>query len=377
MTKEYLVPIVDNPLQEGVPIAIINQRYLLSSLNFIQKIKLYILGHIEISEIKRRQIAKTIFQDSIFGYEADYGDKLYWLTYAHCHELWELNSLNDSDIEKIKALEAFTIATRNRFNDIKSHPKLNLELGTYEEDICHLLIPISRKIPVYSIRYFLDIHIKYAFNKIRESAHDSSNDIISLFYELLFLQQKIALSLLSFIETSSYVGTNKNDTMFLAAELDSIIRADSIFIYLKASIEKNVALLGYILGIKGLENKKTQKSRVSELSKKLNEIKDAYYIEPLLELISSEAIEDINKFRTGILHKKGMSDLQPHNYVGVSPNNLPYLRLFEIMYKQHQKGTLCLIITLAILTDSLVILQPKDQIDFLKKFEIFKRHLNN
>jgi hypothetical protein len=60
------------------------------------------------------------------------------------------------------------------------------------------------------------------------------------------------------------------------------------------------------------------------------------------------------------LHKKGISELQPHNYVGEKAEKLPLLKIFNIVHEQHVKNTAVLICILAILTDELVRMVPPD-----------------
>ena len=59
-----------------------------------------------------------------------------------------------------------------------------------------------------------------------------------------------------------------------------------------------------------------------------------------------------------ILHKKGISDLQPHSYVGQSAIDNPLKKIFSVLMEQHVTNSAVLIGTYAMLTDELVRLNP-------------------
>jgi hypothetical protein len=90
-----------------------------------------------------------------------------------------------------------------------------------------------------------------------------------------------------------------------------------------------------------------------------------------LEFLTSKNLEELNNYRTGLLHKKGIADLQPHNYVGVKPEDLPIAKIYHVLHEQHAKNTAMLLCALALLTDELVSADPPtlDQEAFLSQFE--------
>jgi hypothetical protein len=117
--------------------------------------------------------------------------------------------------------------------------------------------------------------------------------------------------------------------------------------------------LGLIYLISDLDSKKTHRAKLSALRSGLPvELEGLYYFKFTMEFISSENLDQLNTYRSGLFHKRGISDLQPHNYVGEKAEDLPLKKIFEILHEQHVKNTGVLISTLAILTDDLVKRDP-------------------
>ena len=217
------------------------------------------------------------------------------------------------------------------------------------------------KIPIISLQHFLDLDSAFTFNEIRKSKHPQADDIISYLYDVLFIQQKIAIGLHEYIRLATYNEKEKNEALFINAEIDSIMNAELIFSYLKATIEKTIVILGLTHEILDLDSKKTHKLKLVALEKGLPEaVKNQGYYSFVWEFIKSENISDLNNYRSGLLHKKGISDLQPHNYVGKEAASVPLLKIFQVLIEQHAKNTAVILGVLAILTDKLVQLSPPD-----------------
>jgi hypothetical protein len=68
----------------------------------------------------------------------------------------------------------------------------------------------------------------------------------------------------------------------------------------------------------------------------------------------------MNSFRSGILHKRGISDLQPHNFIGKSIKETPWMRIFEVLHDYHVKNTVLLVAIFALLTDDLMERLPEE-----------------
>ncbi|NOZ47055.1 MAG: hypothetical protein GXO79_09770, partial [Chlorobi bacterium] len=105
-----------------------------------------------------------------------------------------------------------------------------LHLKIYEKApfICVLTHPMIIKIPVISIQYFVQLHVKFTFNSIRKSKHEHADLIIDYLYDLLFLQQKIASSLHEFLRLLDFAFREKKDAMMINAEINAIMYADFI-----------------------------------------------------------------------------------------------------------------------------------------------------
>lgn len=302
--------------------------------------------------------AQEILMSDIVGSESDYGDKLLDLLGWHNSRKWKLESLTESDIEKADSLDAFSLLVFNRIKNKESF-RLNLDLYKRAPQICSLIFPMVVKVPVISFQYFLNIHKDFTFNSIRESEHPQANHLISYLYEILYLQQKIAYSLYDFTNQIIYAERNKKENLVIRAELNALMAADLIFSYLKASIEKIIVFVGLIYNLQNLDSKKPHKSKIRALLEGVPETaQKQFYFEFLMEFVKSENLEELNNYRSGILHKKGISDLQPHNYYGERTNTLPLLKIFEAIHEQHTKNTAILISSLALLTDDLVTRKP-------------------
>ncbi|MEQ9415512.1 MAG: hypothetical protein RIF39_16875 [Cyclobacteriaceae bacterium] len=294
----------------------------------------------------------------LFGTKADYGDKLFELMDWHHSRKWELDYLTEIDREKSDAFNGMTGLTRTRFWEILPIP-FNLRLFEKAPQMCILANPMVIKIPILSFQHYLDIHMSFAFNSIRKAKHSEATDLISYIYDLQYIQQKIAISLHEFLRLVLYAENQKKDALFINAEINAIMAADLVFSYLKASVEKVIVLLALTHGIKNIDGKKEHRQKLDLLNKKLPEYaRQQYYCQFILEFIKSENLSDLNNYRSGILHKKGISDLQPHNYVGNKASDIPLRKIFDVLLEQHSKNTAMLLGAYALLTDELVRKDP-------------------
>ncbi|MEQ8715194.1 MAG: hypothetical protein RIC80_19390 [Cyclobacteriaceae bacterium] len=319
-----------------------------------KKIKSLLTFQYEPERTKILLNAQEIMLRQVFGFKQDYGIALMNLMAWHHSKKFEFNFLTDSDKKRIEGLNGMTILTRTRFRE---QLRINLSLNIWGKSpqICSLCNIMVVKIPVMSLQFFLDVHVAFAFNSIRKANHPFADELISYLYDILFLGQKIAISLHDYSRRILFAEERKNEALFINAEINAVMGADLIFSYLKASVEKTIVLIGLTHGIKNLESKKTHKSKIDSLNKGLDDnIKGLWYSQIIFEFIKSENLDDLNNYRTGILHKKGISDLQPHNYVGAKANSIPLRKILETLHSQHAKNTAILICALALLTDNLV-----------------------
>jgi hypothetical protein len=321
-----------------------------------------------------KEMAKEVFKGEVFGSDQDYGEEIGELMVWHNSRDWDLSYLTEDDKLKAKSLTSMTITTRLRYYK-ETSDLLPLHLMDYAPHMCGLIKPMVVKIPVVSIQHFLEVDVAYSFNSIRKAQHPETNGIISYFYDLLFLQQKIAISLYEFIRLTAYAEEKKKEALLINAEVNAIMQADLVISYLKASVEKTVVLIGLIHSITNLDSKKTHKAKIEALIKELpKKVTDQFYWNFIHEFIKSENLEQLNNYRTGLMHKKGISDLQPHNYVGQTAGELPLKKVFQFIHEQHSKNTAIILGALAILTDDLVTRDfpteiPPDLMKLLKQFE--------
>ncbi|MFO1438746.1 MAG: hypothetical protein U1F81_10575 [Verrucomicrobiaceae bacterium] len=314
------------------------------------------------SQEELQNAAREVLYAEVFGEMMDLGPWLLEITRWHQSQTWEINELTEADKKRAEALDALSVLTRIRLGEGDAIPTLNLELARRAPQLMTLPYAMCVKVPVVSFRRFLDINARFAFNSIRKSKHPNGDELISYLYEIIFLQQKLATALHEFMRFVALFGSKKSkDALLINAEMDAIMKADLIFSYLKASLEKTVALTGLIYGASNLDSKKNHASRMKALLEAApDDIESTPYGALLREFLKSENLEELNSYRSGLLHKRGVADLQPHNYVGREAANLPFRKIFDLLHEQHTKNTCVLLSALALLTDRLVILDPPE-----------------
>ncbi len=306
------------------------------------------------------KVSNEIFKEEFFGEEDDLAKPLIDLMIWHQNRDWELKYIQEYDIKKADSLEAMTKLTRQRYWKYTS-PNLNLKLVCKHPFIATLVFPLVAKTPIRSLQYFVDVHSRFAFNSIRKSGHKFTEDIISYLYEVLILNQKTANKLHSIVKLIDETKNKKGKSILLKSEINAISEVDLIITYLKASIEKTTSLTGYIFNIPKLEEKKEHKKRISALKSQIPEkVKKQPYYEFFIEHISSSQLEKLNNYRTGILHKKGISINQPQEFYKNNESHKLLTKLFNDLFEQHCKNSTILIASLALLTDELVKINKPD-----------------
>jgi len=365
---DYLVGLADpDKIKKDCPIAIVNKQQLWQKENFFSKLKSTLKLNYEPSLKVIRSTAKEIFKTEFFGTEEDLGPPLFELMLWFQNLDWELNDLKSIDWERADALEQ--MSKLNRKNEFTS-PWLNMRLYPKQEIITPLVYPIVAKTPIRSIQYFVDVQSRFAFNSIRKSKHKYADDINSYLYEILTLNQKTANLLHKSVGFMHKIQTEKGEALMMKEEIDTISNNDAIITYLKSSIEKIVYFVGYTFEITNLEGKKEHKKRLKTLDQEIpNFVKKQDYYQFFEEHISSKQLEQLNKYRTGVLHKKGLSKNQPHSFAG-NKNPIEKLKeMFDFLFDQHCKNSLLLIAGLSLLTDELVKLDYPDKMFFNIPFE--------
>jgi len=344
--------------QKGSTIAYINSANIWEKEPFKKKIKSIFTLNWMPSENLIQIASKETLDQAIYGNKRDYNDGLLKINSWHNSQQWVLDKLTENDKKKSESLDAITILIRTSHRRMTSN-FLHLRIAEKAEFMCILLHPMVIKIPVTSIIHYIDIHSSFAFNEIRKANFANADDLISYIYELQFIQQKIALSLHELVYLIDYAEKNKSNALLIKAELSSISEVETIFAYLKASIEKTIVIIGLTFEIKNLETKKTHKSKLDVLIKGIPQrVKELFYYDFVFNYISSDSLDSLNNYRTGILHKKGISDLQPHSYVGQNAEENPLRKIFSVLMEQHSINSAVLIGTYAMLTDELVRLEP-------------------
>lgn len=294
---EDIAVMIGTRIQKGSLFAPVKTKELWHRESFIKKLKSIFTFKWIPSEYLLQEGARYIFMNDIFGTPKDYGDKLFKLVAWHNSREWNFSELTAKDGEKADAIQAMAVLTRLRYEDSWSLLKLNLNERV--PFICILSHPMVVKIPILSFQYFLDIHIHFAFNSIRKAKHPEADLLIDYLYEILYLQQKTAISLHELLWRVDYAQKHKNDALFINAEINAIMNADLTFSYLKATVEKIIVLVGLTHGIRNLDSKKSHKAKISSLREGLpSKLFDVYYFQFMFDLFSSENLDELNNYRS-------------------------------------------------------------------------------
>ncbi|NPD47598.1 hypothetical protein [Lentimicrobium sp. S6] len=324
-----------------------------------------------------QKIAEEIFMAEVFGDKEDLGVVLFDIMLWHQNRSWELDNLTESDTRKANALEGMTVLSRKRYLEYTT-PRLKLLLKNHQPIVTFLIFPLVAKTPIRSIMYFIDIQSRFSFNSIRKAKHKYADDIISYLYEVLILNQKSANKLHSLVKHIYEAEHQKKDSILLRTEIDAISEVDTIITYLKASIEKNTTLVGYTFNIPKLEEKKEHKKRIKAIENNvLEDVKKKSYFKMFMDGISSAQIENLNNYRTGLLHKKGVSSNQPQEFYGSQDSYKSLTKMFDFLMGQHRENSILIIATLALLTDELVKLdKPNFNLSDLPVNSLFNDHVD-
>jgi len=326
------------------------------------------------SEVEIGRIVKQLFLDQVFGGKNDFGEELLEQMSLLCRKRHDLCELTADDLIKARALNIQTMATNRRLASIRSNPPLNLQLALRSPALCLFIAPMSLKVPVVSIRYFVWIQAGFCFRATRQSKHPHADAIIACLYDVLCVQQKTATVLMELVELAARATETKGEALLTDVEIDAVIRAESAISYLKASIEKMVVLLGITHSIEHLDDKKRHKQRLDALKQGLPQsLQNTPYGQFILEFIGSDQLEELDRYRTGVLHKRGITELQPHSYAGVSASGLPLQGLFDFLHDQHAKNSAILLAVLAALADELVRRAPLDRDELEIAYEMHVR----
>ncbi|MGJ1327448.1 hypothetical protein [Sphingobacterium multivorum] len=300
------------------------------------------------------KLGREVFFSEIFGGEADFGNHLLALNHEHNSIKWSLDTLGEEDMKKAGSLDQMHLLLITTHRGCTSD-HLHLHLYERAPNICLLLYPMVIKVPVISIQYCVILHSAFVFDAIRSSKIAHEDSIIAYIYELQNLQIKTAICLHEALYLIDYNEKHKGEATVLRAEISAIGELESAIGYLKATIEKIIVLLGLIFGVQNLENQKTHKQKLNNLYNAIPDSdKKSFYFGLIEELISSESILELNNYRNGLMHKKGITKLQPHSFVGKEAKDLPLREVFSFAIEQHSKNSAVLISTYAMLTDKLV-----------------------
>ena len=356
--EPYLV-VVGGLEQKSALVAVIPPRLIWSRESLATKLRA--LGRLRWHpSSEATSLATAVFlQDEVFGGLDDFGPQLIRLWEMHGALKWEFGALLPPDLSRAEALEAHTCVVRGQLNRFDSDPPLNLKLARRQIELCHLAYPMVCKVPIVSFRNFLEVHSRFAFARIREARHPQSDGVIAIVYELLFLQQKTALALNHLVERAATSHTTKGDSLIHLEELESLLGVDLLVSYLKATVEKTLNLVALTHGIVNLDTKKTHKAKLATLVERIPKVaRETAYFDFVLEMVSSGRLSELNDYRTGLLHKRGIGELQPHSFFRADPASTALRTVVVFLVEQHASNTAALVAALALLTDELVRLHP-------------------
>jgi hypothetical protein len=305
-------------------------------------------------ELYLKEAAGEILAVEVFGSPLDYAEELYSNIVWFYHKEWKAEHLTQKDLEKAEAFNAMTLLNRMRLGK-EYIPKMRLSLYEKNPNICGLTHMMLVKIPVISFQFFLDIDTRFSFHSIRKGRHPHADDLIAYLYELLGIQQKIAVCFHELLKNLHELDKLGNELVMHNMMIDAGMNVEQTIVYLKSSIEKSVFFLGRIFGENKLDGLKEHGKRLNKLYPLIPEkVKKNYYFELVWNFISSENLTELNNMRSGLLHKKGIAGLQPHAHYDKGNDTTSLKLMFQALHTQHARGTAVLLCILAILTDDLV-----------------------
>lgn len=355
--KFIVVQLSENP-RSGTLIVKVDVVEAWKKEKFLIKFKsLFFLGYKPSSHIVSKLLINNLNED-YFGNYWDFSEAIREVILWHYSLPNNIENLNDSDQECTHGIESSGVITRFRLFPYRKTGEFNLSLFSKYPHICLLISPMVAKFPVRSIKNHLDLDFYFAFNEIRKAKHPCADELIRLTYDLFLIQHKITLGR---IDLSELIEKSDKSTSDLSIySVDAVRIFDGLIAYLKATIEKATCLLGLIYEIKDLDSKGKHQARMNSLNKKIPQIvKDQYYWDFIMDQLDYKKLEPLNNFRTGILHKKGISKTQPHNLIKDKENN-NLKEFYQFVTTQHTNNTAMLICVFAIFTDKLVEIQKPD-----------------
>ena len=322
--------------------------------------------HVKSADDMERRIGNLVTRiayDEIFGYDSDFGKTLFAINMESGKKNWDVEKhLTPKDLEKADAIGTLKILIRNRFIGLESKPPLSMSLFHAYPEVCLTIIPMTSYVLVQSICYFVDVNPHYTFSAIRKSNHPNKDDLIAYLYELLDLQAKNAMSLLELLELCHTIQQKKSDSALIREELDATEKANLLIIRLKSFIEKVTAFVGAMYGDTSVDSASKHKAREKKIEKHIKERHKKHpYYQLFTAYIKQENFAELDNFRTGVLHKKGSSHVQPHSFVGKKFDETPIRKLLGLILEHRQRSSIALVSALAIMTDELVNLEPPEK----------------
>jgi len=349
---------IDKTLQKGAPFAVVYARTLWRNESFGKKVRALLSHRWAPSGEQIQKSAGTILRTNVFGGPEDYGDYLIQLATWHFSREWRLDALTAADREKINSIDVFTGLTRSRFKD-EHYTPLPLWLAKRDPNICALIFPMALKAPVIAIRYYLDIHYAYTFNAVRKARHSGGDALISVMYDLAFIQQKIAVAFHEYIRLLVHVRTRNNRTLATNPAVEALRQLDNVITLLQASVEKIISFVGVMYGLPlaagaaGAAGEGFYAKNLEILQKELpREVLQSFQWHLIEEFVSPANLEALAAYGNGLLYKKGTE-------------------VFAPLHEQHARNTAALLGAMSLLTDKLALLDPfsqQEQKDFLNLY---------
>jgi hypothetical protein len=355
--EDIIIQLGVGELSPGRPAAVISPRAIWQKQPIRAKVRALLARSWTPSSTELAAATDTILRQQLFGGDEDFGPQLLRLCVWRGNRSWEPVSSLEQDETRARALDAHGEVCRRQFARAVVSG-LNLRLATRDPALCWLVYPMTAKVPVITMRYFIGIDAQYAFGAVRTAAHPRSDQVVAYLYDLLFLQQKTALALLDFAVHVRHAEEQKGDAVLIASELRGILLADLVIAYLKASIEKTLALVAETHGILNLDSMKTHAAKLRALQRLPSVATQTAYGTLLLDLVQADELQELNDYRAGVFHKKGICGLQPHSMFSLRAESIPLQRFFEFMCEQHRKNSAAFLAALALLADELVRRSP-------------------
>ena len=337
----------------GLPLACVYSRGIWDNLPFRTRLRSIAAGRWSPDPLEVFRAGISVIQHDAVGYEGD-GARLVLNSWQTTPELEGADSIGAD--RRAGALAMSASCARSVLSQEYQHLGLNL-LDTWPE-LADLIVPTATAVPLRSLRWFVEPCPYEALGRMRSSTHEHAETLEDYFCDLIFLQHKLVVNIAHIDSTLRHAMALPDDTVFDWTLLSLAGLIEAMIVYEKSLAEKLVVYLCYLKGVPGVEKFKKQRQRLARLDAALDQ-EGLFYHRIVMDALSAEALERLNSYRNGILHKRGLASLRPDR-LSDTTTRADLEGIAEFGREQFRKIAAALVATVAMTTDELVRRAPPE-----------------